>query len=92
MTKPIYFITPHSIVKVVYKLGEFAPGIGSSLSFTKKAEKLTKLTDPVSASARGIGLVFNFCFGKAGAVSAECILAFFNKFIKKFISSNLPVL
>ena len=32
------------------------------------------MTDPVSASTRGIGLVFNFCFGKAGALSAECIL------------------
>ena len=32
------------------------------------------MTDSVSASSRRIGILFNYCFGKAGAVSAECIL------------------
>jgi len=32
------------------------------------------MTDPVSASSRGVGLVFNYCFGKAVALSVECAL------------------
>ena len=44
------------------------------MEFTKKAKKVTEMTDPVSASSRGIGILFNYCFGKAGAVSIECLL------------------
>lgn len=32
------------------------------------------MTDPVSASSRGIGMIFNFCFGKTAAASVECTL------------------
>lgn len=42
--------------------------LGPQLQFTKKAKKLTKMTDPISASARGIGILFNYCFGNVGAV------------------------
>ena len=70
----IYFITPKSIAKLTSKAAEFIPIIGPSLEFTKKAKKVTEMTDPVSASSRGIGILFNYCFGKAGAVSIECIL------------------
>lgn len=74
MTKILYFITPTSIVKIGSKAAEFIPILGPTLEFTKKAKKVTELTDPVSASSRGIGVLFNYCFGKAGAVSIECIL------------------
>jgi len=74
MTQIIYFITPKSIIKITSKAAEFIPIIGPSLEFTKKAKKFTEMTDPVSASSRGIGILFNYCFGKAGAVSVECIL------------------
>ena len=70
----IYFITPKSIAKLTSKAAEFIPIIKPSLEFTKKAKKVTKMTDPVSASLRGIEILFNYCFGKAGAVSIECIL------------------
>lgn len=73
MAKIIYFITPKSIVKLTSKAAEFIPIIGPSLEFTKKAKKVTEMTDPVSASSRGIGILFNYCFGKAGAVSIKCI-------------------
>lgn len=75
---PAYFVTPSNMVKIGSKLGkkagEFVPIIGPTLEFTKKAKKVTELTDPVSASSRGIGILFNYCFGKAGATSIECIL------------------
>lgn len=78
MTTIIYFITPQSIIKIGSKIGtkavEFVPILGPSVEFTKKAKKVTQLSDPVSASSRGIGILFNYCFGKAGAVSLECIL------------------
>ena len=32
------------------------------------------MTDPVSTSSRGIGMIFNFCFGKTAAVSVEYTL------------------
>jgi len=74
MTQILYFVTPTSIVKIGSKAAEFVPILGPTLEFTKKAKKVTELTDPVSASSRGIGVLFNYCFGKAGAVSIECIL------------------
>lgn len=70
----IYFVTPSSFVKIASKAGEFIPVLGPAIEFTKKAKKVTEMTDPVGASSRGIGIVFNFCFGKAGAVSIECAL------------------
>ena len=70
----IYFVTPSSFVKIASKAGEFISVLGPAIEFTKKAKKVTEMTDPVGASSRGIGIVFNFCFGKAGAVSVECAL------------------
>ena len=74
MTKIIYFVTPTSFVKIGSKAVEFIPVIGPTLDFTKKAKKITEVTDPISASSRGVGILFNYCFGKAGAVSIECAL------------------
>ena len=80
MTKIIYFVTPTNMVKIGSKIGtkaaEFVPILGPTLEFTKKAKKVTEMTDPVSASSRGVGIVFNYCFGKARAVSIECALWF----------------
>ena len=70
----IYFVTPTTMVKIGSKAAEFVPILGPSLEFTKKAKKVIEMTDPVSASSRGIGILFNYCFGKAGAVSLECAL------------------
>ena len=50
------------------------PILGPMATYTKKAKKVTELNNPVSATSRGIGLMFNYCFGKAGAMSIECIL------------------
>jgi hypothetical protein len=76
MVKIIYFITPTSLVKVGSKAAEFIPVLGPTLDFTKKAKKVTEITDPISAYSRGVGIIFNYCFGKAGAVSIECALWF----------------
>ena len=76
MTKIIYFVTPTSIVKITSKAAEFISILGPSLEFTKKAKNVTEMTNSVSASSRGIGILFNYYFGKAGAVSLECILWF----------------
>lgn len=64
------------MVKIASKAGEFIPVIGPTLEFTKKAKKYTEIAQPIGASSRGIGLLFNYCFGKAGAVSLECALWF----------------
>lgn len=74
MTKIIYFLTPTSLVKIGSKTTEFLPIVGPTLEYTKKAKKLTQISDPVSATSRGIGTLFNYCFGKAGALSIECVL------------------
>ena len=76
MTKLIYFITPKSMIKIGTKAAEFIPVLGPTLEFTKKAKKFTDINDPISASSRGVGVLFNYCFGKAGAVSIECTLWF----------------
>ena len=76
MTTITYFITPTSLVKIASKGVEFIPVVGPSLAFTKKAKKVTEMIDPISASSRAVGILFNYCFGKAGAVSIECALWF----------------
>ena len=70
----IYFIKPKSIIKVGSKATEFIPILGPMAQYTKKAKKVTELSDPLSATSRGIGIMFNYCFGKVGAMSIECIL------------------
>ena len=74
MAKIVYFITPKTIAKLSSKALEFLPVVGPTLEFGKKAAKATEMTDPVSASSRGIGMTFNFYFGKTAAVSVECTL------------------
>lgn len=74
MTTIFYFLTPTSLVKIGSKAAEFIPVLGPTLDFSKKAKKVTEMTDPISA--RGVGILFNYCFGKAGAVSIECALWF----------------
>ena len=76
MTRIVYFITPKSFVKIGSKAAEFIPVIGPTFDFTKKAKKVSEMADPISASSRGVGIIFNYCFGKAGAVSIECALWF----------------
>lgn len=76
MTKILYFITPKIFVKLGSKAAEFIPLFGPTIEYQKKAKKLTQMSDPLSASSRGVGILFNFCFGKAGAVSIECALWF----------------
>ena len=65
MTKIVFFVTPKSMVKIGTKFAEFVPILGPAASFSKKAK---------SASSRGIGILFDYCFGKAGAASVECAL------------------
>ena len=74
MTRIVYFMTPTTVVKLTTKAAEFLPVVGPYVEFTKKGTRLTKLTDPVSASSRSIGIMFNFCFGKTATVSIECAL------------------
>lgn len=74
MTKIIYFITPKSLIKIGTKAVEFIPVLGPALDFNKRAKKLTEMTDPVVDSSQGIGILFNYCFGKVGALSVECTL------------------
>ena len=64
MTQIVYFITPKAIIKVGNKALEFVPVFGPFLEYTKKAKRATELSDPVSASSRGIGMIFNYCFWK----------------------------
>ena len=76
MVQIIYFVKPKTFVKLTTKAGEFLPIIGPTLTYTKKAQKMTELADPVSAASRGVGMMFEFCFGKTAKVSTECILWF----------------
>ena len=70
----LYFIIPTGFVKIESKAVKFIPVTGPALEYTKKAKKITEISDPVTASSRGIGVMFNYCFGKAGAMTTECIL------------------
>ena len=74
MSKLIYFITPGTIVKISSKAPKFIPVLGPTFEYTKKAKKMTDLSNPVSASSRGVGLLFKSCFGKTGAISLESVL------------------
>ena len=76
MTQMIYFITPKSLIKITTKAGEFLPIVGPTLTYTKKAQKMTDLANPVSATSRGVGMMFEYCFGKAAKISTECVLWF----------------
>ena len=59
MTKIVYFIRPKTLAKLSSKTVEFLPVVGPTVEFGKKAVKVSEMTDPVSASSRGIGMMFN---------------------------------
>lgn len=42
----------------------------------KKSKKITQISDLVSAASREVGLIYNYCFGKANTLSTECGLWF----------------
>jgi hypothetical protein len=69
MTKILFFITPTSLVKLTSKIGSkaagFVPVLGPTLKFTKKAEKVTKLTNPVAAGSRELGFFWNIVSGRS---------------------------
>ena len=46
----------------------------TTLDFTKKAQKVTEMSDPISASSQGVGIFFKYYFEKTGVVSIECAL------------------
>ena len=74
----LFFITPKGIITIGTKVGtkaaEFIPILGPGVEYVKKAKKVTDISDPVTASSRGIGMIFKSCFGKTAVVSAECAL------------------
>ena len=87
----LYFITPQTMVKVGAKATEFIPLVGPQVEFYKKTKKLTELSDPVSATSKGIGLIFKQCFGKTATLSAECII-WFGCSVVGGITGNLPII
>lgn len=74
MSKIICFLTPQSFVKVGTKIAEFVPLLGPTVEYSRKAKKITQISDPVSASAQGVRMLFTYCFGKVGAITLECSL------------------
>lgn len=74
MVKVILFITPEVIAKISSKSIEFRPVISWSLDLSRKAVKLTKLSDLVSSATLAVGTMFEFSFGKIIAISIECTL------------------
>lgn len=81
MIKVVYFILPSGLTEVgLENLGlksvDFLPVVGPSVSYLKKAKKVTKMANPINAGARGISVISEFCFGKAAVLSIECLLWF----------------
>lgn len=74
MTKVVYFALPSSLTttgleKLSAKNVEFLPAVGPMVSYAKKAKKVTKMANPVSAAARGISVISEFYFGKEATLS-----------------------
>ena len=67
--KQFIFFNPTSLVKIVSKAAKFILVVGPSLGFTKIAKKVTEMTDPLNVTSRGMSIMFNYYFGKVGAVS-----------------------
>ena len=72
----IFFLTPQNFAKITAKSAEYIPVAGPLIEYTRKSQKLTELSDPVSATSRGIGILFTTCFGKTAVISAEWVLWF----------------
>ena len=60
----------------------------TTLDFTKKAQKVTEMSDPISASSQGVGIFFKYYFEKTGVVSIECAL-WLGFFVAGGITCNL---
>ena len=75
MTSIIMFISPKPFINKIASIGnEFVPVVGPMVKFTKKASKLTKITNPVTAASRGVGLVVISCTGPVIKYPVLCAL------------------
>lgn len=64
---------PNAIVeKVVSDGSEYVPVIGSAFKYSRKAMKITKMTDPVRASTRAVGCLVAACTGPVVKYPALC--------------------
>ena len=75
MSSIVLFISPKPFIKKVASVGtEFVPIVGPMVKFTTKASKITKITNPVTAASRGVGLVVISCTGPIIKYPALCAL------------------
>jgi hypothetical protein len=59
---------------VVDRVIDFVPVIDGLVKFTTTAQKISKISNPVTATSRGIGLVVISCTGPLVAYPALCAL------------------
>jgi hypothetical protein len=62
------------VEKVVNKGAEFVPFVGPAYKYTRKAVKVTKLTNPVSPTSRAVGIIVIACTGPVIKYPALCAL------------------
>ena len=75
MSSILLFISPKPIIKKIASTGsEFVPIVGPMIKFTTKASKITKISNPVTAASRGVGLVVIACTGPIIKYPVLCAL------------------
>lgn len=75
MINIVFFVSPKPFIKKVASTGsEFIPVVGPMVKFVTKAEKVTKITNPVTAASRGVGMVVIACTGPIIKFPALCAL------------------
>lgn len=60
--------------KVVEKGGEYVPIVGPAFKYGRKAIKVTKMSNPVTATTRSVGYLVSACTGPVVKYPALCTL------------------
>jgi hypothetical protein len=66
---------PRSLVdKTMSVATEYVPIVGPAFKYSRKAMKVTKMTDPVKASTRAVGYLVSACTGPIIKYPALCAM------------------
>ena len=59
----LFFLPSVPITEKILKVAKYVPFLGNAAKFTRKSQKIYKVTNPIKASSMGVARVIDLCGG-----------------------------
>ncbi len=57
----LFFLPSGPIIEKILRAAEYVPFFGNAAKFTRKSQKIYKVTNPIKASSMGVARVTDLC-------------------------------